>query len=206
MCALAALALVACTSTTPSPSGGAGSVADRTATPPAAPISAATPARDTAPPETPGNGGAGTPGNGGAATPGNANATFPAVGGTPGATCRLVTQQEVEHATNLPYTPGEMDGADCTYNGDFSKENFTAVVIGTDFSNTVQAARIEFQDGHDVSGLGHAAYWSPSLTELWVDLGGNRTLQVQLVLFDVSNGQDYLPVAQGLAQIALSRL
>jgi hypothetical protein len=130
-------------------------------------------------------------------------ATLPDGGGSPGPSCRLVTLEEVEHATNLPFLPGETNDTDCTYDGDGSLNNFTSVVIGTDPNYTIAAAKADFNDGHDVSGIGHAAYWSPSLPELWVELGGNRTFQIQLVQFDL--GPDYLPVALALARIAISR-
>jgi hypothetical protein len=186
--AVIALALAACTSTSPAATPGVsqapGSIARPTGV--AAPVGR-TPAAQKA-------------GDGGAAT-------LPGTAGTPGAACRLVTPAEVEHATNLPFLPGETDdGTDCTFNGDDSQNNFTSVVIGIDPNNSVAAAKADFPDGHDVSGLGLPAYWSPSVTELWVDLGGNRPLQVQLVFFDTSTGQDYLPVARSLAQIAISRL
>ena len=118
-----------------------------------------------------------------------------------------MTLEEVEKATGLPFLPGETDdGTDCTFNGDDSQNNFSSVVIGADPDNSVAAAKAEFTDGHDVSGMGVPAYWSPSVTELWLDLAGHRPLQVQLVFFDDGTGQDFLPLAQSLARIAISRL
>jgi hypothetical protein len=194
-CTLAVVVLAACGGATSAPASGASgtpaSAAGVQAPAVTAPAEAPTRVVTPAPVESPGDGGDATPAAG---------------GGTPGPTCRLVTQQEVEAATSLPFLAGVTEDTGCTFNGDFNRGNFTSVVIDTDPTNTIAAAKVEFTDGHDVTGLGHAAYWSPSVTELWVDAGGNRTLQVQLVLFDISNGQDYLPAAQALAKLALSRL
>jgi hypothetical protein len=201
-CSLAVLVLTACAGAAPAPAPGARgtlATAPGAAQAPAAtaraaaraPVATSAPVATPAPLETAADGG---------------DPSLDAGGGTPGPACRLVTQQEVEAATSLPFLAGGTEDTGCTFNGDFNKGNFTSVVIDTDPNNTIAAAKVDFTDGHDVTGLGHAAYWSPSVTELWVDAGGNRTLQVQLVLFDISNGQDYLPAAQALAKLALSRL
>ncbi len=80
------------------------------------------------------------------------------------------------------------------------------IVVSTDNANNISGARRDFADGHTVTGLGSDAWWSPSITELWVDLGNGRTLQVQIIPIGSPLDQDYFPIAQGLAKIAISRL
>ena len=80
------------------------------------------------------------------------------------------------------------------------------IVVATDRENNISGARRDFADGCTVTGLGNDAWWSPSITELWVDLGNGGTLQVQIIPIGSPFDQDYLPIAQTLAKLALSRL
>jgi hypothetical protein len=127
----------------------------------------------------------------------------PATGADP---CRLVTQAEVQQIAALPFAAGRRDGPDCDFVGDSAQGNEMTIVVSTDNQNNISGARRDFADGHTVTGLGNDAWWSPSITELWVDLGGGRTLQVQIVPIDSPIDQDFLPIAQTLAKLAISRL
>lgn len=141
-----------------------------------------------------------------AATTGSA----PTTGGQPstaaGDPCRLVTQAEVRQAAALPFALGHRDGSDCDFVGDHNQGNDMTIVVSTDNENNIGGARLAFADGHTVTGLGNDAWWSPSITELWVDLGNGGTLQVQIIPIGSPVDQDYFPIAQALAKIALSRL
>lgn len=117
-----------------------------------------------------------------------------------------MTQQEVESATGLPFHAGRQDHTDCEFIGDMSRNNEMTVVVSLDPENNLAGASVDFADGHTVMVLGRDAWWSPSITELWVDLGGGRTLQVQIIPIDTPLGQDLFPVAETLAKLALNRL
>ncbi len=129
--------------------------------------------------------------------------TSPSAGANP---CRLVTQAEVQQAAALPFTPGRRDGSDCDFVGDTTQGNDMTIVVSTDNENNITGARRDFADGHTVTGLGRDAWWSPSITELWVDLGNGGTLQVQIIPIGSPLNQDFFPIAQALGKIALSRL
>jgi hypothetical protein len=116
-----------------------------------------------------------------------------------------VTQAEVQQTAALPFAAGRRDGSDCDFVGDTAQGNFTTIVVSTDNQNNISGARRDFADGHTVTGLGLDAWWSPSITELWVDLGGGRTLQVQVIPIDAPIDQDFFPIAQTLAKLAISR-
>jgi hypothetical protein len=120
--------------------------------------------------------------------------------------CRLVTQAEVQQAAALRFAVGHRDGSDCDFVGDHNQGNDMTIVVSTDNENNIGGARLGFADGHTVTGLGNDAWWSPSITELWVDLGNGGTLQVQIIPIGSPVDQDYFPIAQALAKIALSRL
>ena len=107
--------------------------------------------------------------------------------------------------TGLPFGPGLRDGSDCDFVGDMSQNNEMTVVVSTDFENNIDGARRDFADGHTVTGLGRDAWWSPSITELWIDLGTGQTIQVQIIPIGSPVDQDYFPVAQALGKIALTR-
>jgi hypothetical protein len=117
-----------------------------------------------------------------------------------------VTQAEVQQAAALPFAIGHRDSSDCDFVGDSTQGNDMTIVVSTDDANNIAGARRDFADGHTVTGLGNDAWWSPSITELWIDLGNGGTLQVQIIPIGSPVDQDYFPIAQALAKIALSRL
>jgi hypothetical protein len=160
------------------------------------PTARATPAADTSPT---------APGQ--ATPPGQA--ASPGTGEQPPGSgmCALLPETEVSQIVGKPATVAEDQSSpsDCTYNVGDPAELIPDYVFSVrtetgDFTGPKAA----FPGGQDITGVGDAAYWAPSVTSLWFSRAGQMYV-VQLILFSDEDG-DPLQIAQGLAQLLLSNL
>lgn len=94
-------------------------------------------------------------------------------------------------------------GTECEF---IDLTNFASITTSLDTSGgLLEASKLAYPGGRDVSGLGNAVYWAPVVDGLWVDLGNGRTFMILILAADMTT-RDYLPIAQALAQLAISRL
>lgn len=130
------------------------------------------------------------------------------VGGTVD-TCSLLTAAEISAATGETYTAGTLDAsAECLWNVQGETANTGSLIIG--FVQTVDLGYVKSAfgaGGSDATVNGHAAFWNPTqgLDSMWVDIGEGRVFTLSFPRSETLDSS-YLPIAQGLAEIAVGRL
>lgn len=101
-----------------------------------------------------------------------------------GPVCPLLDGPTVGAILGVEIGNVEGDDTGCTYTTpgeSLMSDDFVTVNVRYD-DGALDFVKLAFSDGEDLEVDGQAAYWSPSITALWVDRDGASTRTVQFVL------------------------
>lgn len=114
--------------------------------------------------------------------------------------CQLLTVAEVGAAVGEPVTVADAEDTSCTYS---AAAVIPTVIVRVDSGETLDAARLVFDDDQDISVAGHGAVIGGGNSLLYVDMGLGHIIVLQAIWS--LEGDAARAALVGLAEKAIAR-